>query len=131
MDERFSIFLHDGETDHVTVSGNLTAQRYCDETIQLVAVPFMQQRNFGIFQHVSACPHTARHAKHMYLLRLYNVNMLQWPASSPDLSAIQYSDNLHGQVRKYHDVNNTRHLERALQNEWPRIPLKVIRKLNL
>ena len=28
-----------------------------------------------------------------------------------------------------HDVNNIRNLERALQAEWVRIPLQVIRKL--
>ena len=33
------------------------------------------------------------------------------------------------QVRKRHDVNDIRDLERALQAEWARIPLQVIRKL--
>ena len=33
------------------------------------------------------------------------------------------------QVRERHDVNNFRDLERALQAEWVRIPLQVIRKL--
>ena len=33
------------------------------------------------------------------------------------------------QVRKCHDVNNIPDLERALQAEWARIPLQVIRKL--
>ena len=49
---------------------------------------------------------------------------------SPDLSPIVYSwDHLGRQVRERHDVNNIRDLKRALQAEWVRIPLQVIRKL--
>ena len=60
----------------------------------------------------------------------YNVNVLQWPARSPDLSPIEHLwDHLGCQVRERHDVNNIRDLERALRAEWVRIPLQVIRKL--
>ena len=45
---------HDGKTDLVTVPGNLTAQRYCDGIIEPVVVPYLQQHNFWIFQHVNA-----------------------------------------------------------------------------
>ena len=118
----------DGKTDLVTVPGNLTAQRYCDEIISPVAVPFMQQRNVGIFQQDNARPHTARHTQNV--LHLNNVNVLQWPARSPDLSPIEHVwDQLGRQMRENHDVNNVRDLERALQHEWARIPLRFIRKL--
>ena len=47
-----------------------------------------------------------------------------------DLSPIEHLwDHLGRQVRERHDVNNIRDLERALQAEWVRIPLQVIRKL--
>ena len=63
-------------------------------------------------------------------LRIHNVNLLQWPARSPDLSPIERLwDHLDRQVRERHDVKNIRDLERALQAEWVRIPLQVIRKL--
>ena len=49
---------------------------------------------------------------------------------SPDLSPIEHLwDHLGCQVRERHDVNNIHDLERALQAEWVRIPLQVIRKL--
>ena len=49
------------------------------------------------------------------------MNVLQWPAKSPDLSPIEHLwDHLGRQVRERHDVNKIRDLERALQ---------VIRKL--
>lgn len=119
---------HDGKTDLVTVAGNLTSQRYCNEIIQPVVMPFMQQHNVGIFQQDNARPHTARHTQHV--LRLNNVRVLPWPARSPDLSPIEHLwDHLGRQVRENHDVDNVRDLERALQYEWTRIPLRTIRKL--
>ena len=52
------------------------------------------------------------------------------PARSPDLSSIEHlRDHLGRQVREHHDVNNIRDLECALQAEWVRLPLQVIRKL--
>ena len=80
------------------------------------------------FQHDDAHPHTARHTQN--ILHIHNVNVLHWPARSLDLSPIEHSlDDLGRQVRERQDVNNIRDLERALQAEWVRIPLQVIRKL--
>ena len=119
---------HDGKTDLVIVPGNLTAQRYFDGIIEPVVVPYLQQRNNGIFQNDNASPHTARHTQN--ILSIHNVSVLQWLARSLDLSPIEHLWDLLGrQVRERHDVNNIRDLERALQAEWARIPLQVIRKL--
>ena len=64
------------------------------------------------------------------ILCIHNVNVLQWPARSPDLAPIEHLwDHLGRQVRERHDDNNIRDLERALQAEWVRIQLQVIRKL--
>ena len=64
------------------------------------------------------------------ILHIHNVNVLQWPARSPDPSPIDHLwDHLGRQVREHHDVNNIRDLELALQAEWVKIPLQVIRKL--
>ena len=119
---------HDGKTDLVIVPGNLTAQRYCDGIIEPVVVSYLQQHNVGFFQHDNARPLTARHTQNIF--RIHNVNVLQWPARSPDLSPTEHlQDHLGSQVKERHDVNNVRDLERALQAEWVRIPLQVIRKL--
>ena len=114
---------HDGKTDLDIVPGNLTAQKYCDGIIKPV-VPYLQQHNVGIFQHDNARSHTARHTQN--ILRIHNVNVLQWPAIE------HLWDHLGRQVRERHDVNNIRDLGRALQAEWVRrvrILLQVIRKL--
>ena len=55
---------------------------------------------------------------------------MQWPARSPNLTPIEHLwDHLGHQVRERHHVNNVHDLECALQAEWVRIPLQVIRKL--
>jgi len=64
---------HDGKTELVTVPGNLNAQRYCDEILEHVALPFMQHHNVGIFQQDNARPHTARHTQGF--LRRNNVQL--------------------------------------------------------
>ena len=70
---------HDGKTDLVIVPRNLTAQRYCDGIKEPVVVPYLQQHNVGIFQHDNAHPHSARYTQN--ILRIHNVNVLQWPAN--------------------------------------------------
>ena len=121
------IYYH-GKTELVTVPGTLTAQRYCDEIVRPVVVPFMQQRNVGIFQQDNARPHSARLTQDV--LRRNNINVLPWPAKSPDLSPIEHLwDHLGRKVRERDYVNNVQDLERALHKEWTRIPLYTIRKL--
>ena len=98
-----------------------------DGIIEPVVVPYLQH-NVKIFQHDNARPHIARHTQK--ILCIHNVNVLQWSARSPYLSPIGHLwDHLGRQVRERHDVNNFRDPERALQAEWVRIPLQVIRKL--
>jgi hypothetical protein len=69
----------------VIVDGNITGERYRDEIIQPIVIPFLRQHGPGItFQHDNACPHTARVVGHV--LNEIDVDVLPWPASSPDLS---------------------------------------------
>ena len=90
---------HDGKIDLVKVPGNLTAQRYCDGIIEPVVVPYLQQYNVGIFQNENARPHTTRHT--LNILRIHNVNMLQWLARSPDPPPIEHLwDHLAREVRE-------------------------------
>ena len=96
--------------------------------IEPVFVPYLQQHNIGIFKHGNARPHTARHSQN--IVRIHNINVLQWPARSPGLCPIEHLwDHLGLQVRERHDVNNIRDLERALQAEWVRTPLQHGTKL--
>jgi transposase len=67
-------------------SGNLTAQRYCDEILQPHVLPLMQQ-NGTRFQHDNARLHTAGITTG--LLTNSNVAVLPWPSKSPDLNPIE------------------------------------------
>ena len=110
-----------GRTDLIIVRGTLTAVRYSDEIIVPVVVPFVQQRNGMIFQQDNARPHTAIHTKGVF--RANNIQLLDRPSRSPDLSPIEHLwDVLGRRVRKRNDVNNVRNLERALHEEWVAVP---------
>ena len=102
------------------------AFRRRDGIIEPVFVPYLQQYNVGIFRHDNAPPHTAKHTQN--ILRIHDVNVLRWPAISPDLFPIEHLwDHLGRQVRERHDVNNICDLECAWQAEWVKIPLQVCR----
>ena len=59
-----------------------------------------------------------------------SVNVLDWPARSPDISPIEHLwDHLGRRVRERNDVNNVRDLERVLHEELTRIPMTVVRRL--
>jgi hypothetical protein len=48
------------------VDGNITGERYRDEIIQPIVIPFLRQHGPGItFQHDNARPHTARVVGHV------------------------------------------------------------------
>ena len=66
----------------IVMAGNLTGVRYKDEILRPVAVPFVQQHHL-IFQQDNARPHVARVCK-------ININPLDWPPYSPDLSPIEH-----------------------------------------
>lgn len=118
---------HRGQTELVTIAGNLNAVRYCDEIVVPVVVPFLL-RHARLFQQDNARPHTARHTQDV--LRRNNVAVLPWPSKSPDLSPIEHMwDQLGHKIRKRNDVTTVRDLERALHEEWRRIPLQVVRNL--
>ena len=112
----------------MTIQGNLNAVRYCNEIVQPVLLPFLRHGHASIFQQDNARPHVARHT--MNFLTANNVNVLDWPARSPDISPIEHLWNHLGRiVRERNDVNNVR--ERVLHEEWDRIPMDVVRRLIL
>jgi len=120
--------FHNGKTELISVAGNLTSHKHCDEIIEPVVVPIMRQHDVTLFRQDNACPHTARYTQDA--LRRNNVQVLSWPARSPDISPIEHPwDHVGRQARDKHDVENVRDLAHALQQEWARIPLRVIRKL--
>ena len=98
--------------------GNLNAQGY---------IPFLQRHGPAILMHDNAMPRVARICRQF--LNRNNVNVLPWPAVSPDMNPIEHIWDYFGRkVRARGNVNNLRDLENALIQEWNNIPNVVIRR---
>ena len=55
------------------------------------------------------------------------VNVLDWPANTPDLNPIeQVWDNLGHRVRRNHAIHTVNDLAEALQTEWANLPAPSI-----
>ncbi|GBM17306.1 hypothetical protein AVEN_237291-1 [Araneus ventricosus] len=70
----------------VVIPRTLTANLYVSLVIQPVVLPFMNSIQGGVFQQDNARPHTAVVTQH----DLKSVDMLLWPARSPDLSLFEH-----------------------------------------
>ena len=115
------------KTNHIVVHGNLNAQGYINQILQPEVFPFLQRHGPAILMHDVARIHVARICR-QFLIR-YNVNVLPWPAVSPDMNPMEHIwDYLGRNVRARGNVHNLRDLENALIQEWNNIPNVVIRR---
>lgn len=118
------------KTDLVIVRNNLNSVKYRDDILDQHVRPFMTNHP-GIteFQHDGATPHTARICTQY--LQAHNINVMQWPSKSPDMSPIENLwDRLGRQVRNRNNPPQTiLQLEVALTQEWAAIPRHYIRTL--
>ena len=112
------------KTNLIVVQGNLNAQGYIDQILQPEAVPFLQRHGPAILMHDNARPHVARICRQF--LNRNNVNVLPWPAVSPDMNPIEHIwDYLGRNVRATGNVHNFRYLENALIQEWNNMPTSL------
>ncbi|EEZ97640.1 hypothetical protein TcasGA2_TC016088 [Tribolium castaneum] len=72
----------------VFIEGSMTAQRYVQEVLEPVAVPYVQTIENASFQQDNATPHSARFT--LRYLEEVQVQVLPWPPRSPDLSPIEH-----------------------------------------
>ena len=119
---------HGVKTPLVVIQGNLTAVRYRDQVLMPHVLPFVNAHNLT-FQHDNARPHVARVCRDF--LNQNNVQVLNWPLCSPDLSPIEHLwDALDRRVRNRVNVpNNVAQLQLALIQEWNNIPQRTIDNL--
>ena len=99
----------------------VTLTRFCNLKL------FLSLHGPAILMHDNARPHVARICRQF--LNRNNVNVLPWPAVSPDMNPIEHIwDYLGRKVRARGNVHNLRDLENALIQEWNNIPNVVIRR---
>ncbi|GFT54369.1 transposable element Tc1 transposase [Trichonephila clavipes] len=77
---------YDNTSPLVRIQGTLNAQRYVQNVLRPVEIPYLQGLPNAIFQQNNVRPHTTRISQHA----LRGVQMLPWPAYSPDLSSIEH-----------------------------------------
>ena len=113
------------KTNIIIVQGNLNAQGNMNQILQPEAVHFLQRYGPAILMHDNARPHVARICRQF--LNRNNINILPWPAVSPDMNQIEHIwDYLDIKVRARGNTHNLRDLENALIQEWNNIPNVVI-----
>ena len=76
------------KTNLIVVQGSLSAQGYINQILRPEAVPFLQRHGTAILMHDNARPHVARICRQF--LKRNNVNVLPWPAVSPDMNPIEH-----------------------------------------
>ncbi|KFM57593.1 Transposable element Tcb2 transposase, partial [Stegodyphus mimosarum] len=110
-------------TPLVVFRRNLTAQRYVDEVIRPVVLPFMSRHPGLTFKQDNACPHTA----HVSSTCLSACRTLPWPTRSPDLSLIEHVWGIMDKaLQPARDVDDLTH---QLDRIWHNIPQVDIRNL--
>ena len=72
----------------IVVQVSLNAQGYINQILQPEAVPFLQRHGPAILMHDNARPHVAWICRQF--LNRNNVNVLPWPAVSPDMNPIEH-----------------------------------------
>ncbi|UYV69340.1 hypothetical protein LAZ67_6003272, partial [Cordylochernes scorpioides] len=117
---------YDSRSTLLRIQGTMTAQRYVDDVLRPVTLPYLQGVPNALYQQDNARPHTARISQQA----LQDVQMLPWPPYSPDLSPIEHVWDIIG--RRLHALPQPRsedELWQMVEREWRAIPQDAIRTL--
>ncbi|UYV72756.1 hypothetical protein LAZ67_10000543 [Cordylochernes scorpioides] len=109
----------DSKIPLVVIPGTLTAQRYVDDILRPVVLPFHSHHPGLTFQQ----DNTAR----VTMDCLQSCQTLPWPARSPDLSPIEHIWDVMG--RRLQPSRNIDYSARQLETIWQEIPHHTIRNL--
>ncbi|UYV65482.1 hypothetical protein LAZ67_3004473 [Cordylochernes scorpioides] len=117
---------YDSRSPLLRIQGTMTAQRYVDDVLRPVTLPYLQGVPNALYQQDNARPHTARISQQA----LQDVQMPPLPPCSPDLSPIEHVWDIIG--RRLHALPQPRsedELWQMVEREWRAIPQDAIRTL--
>jgi transposase len=107
----------------------VTAACYIDQVLRPHVVPHFARHQNKSFQQDNACAHTARATRDF--LQQNNVNVMNWPALSPDLNSIEHLwDEIQRRLNEEQSSPTTAaELSVAFQRVWALIPMTFINRL--
>ena len=116
------------KTRLIVIHENINAQAYTNDVLAVEALPFIQFHGPNVtFMHDNARPHSSAITRQF--LATNNVNVLDWPANSPDLNPIeQVWDELRRCFRRNHAIHTLNDLAAVLQVEWGNLHAPCIRR---
>ncbi|UYV66228.1 Transposase [Cordylochernes scorpioides] len=109
---------HDSRSPLLRIQGTMTAQRYVDDVLRPVTLPYLQGVPNALYQQDNARPHTARISQQA----LQDVQMLPWPPYYPDLSPIEHVWDIIG--RRLHMPCHSR-VQKTNCGKWVLKPMVV------
>ncbi|GFX78874.1 transposable element Tcb2 transposase [Trichonephila clavipes] len=114
---------------YIIRDGPLTARRYRDEILRPIVVPYAAAIGDDFILMDDNCrPHRANLVENFLFEE--GIVRMEWPACSPDMNPIAHVwDALGRRVAGLHPPQTLQELERALLEEWDRIPQLVINSL--
>ena len=107
----------------------ITAQRYINQVLRPVAVPYIQQHNNLVLQHDNARAHSARQT--VAFLQQNNIRVVPWPALSPDLNPIEHFwDHIQRELNNLQPRPATApQLERSIRQIWRNVQQATVNRL--
>lgn len=115
------------KTALVRINGRLTKDNYCEDILTNHVIPLCRQGR-AVFMHDNAPPHKAHVTTHF--LDNHDVNVMQWPACSPDINPIEHVWScLKRKLRQRETCRNSDHLFETLCELWAELTPDFIRSL--
>ncbi|GFT90109.1 transposable element Tc1 transposase [Trichonephila clavipes] len=121
--------VYHGRSQLLRILGNLNSTRYINEVLQPQAIHFLQGLPVAVFQQDNARPHVAKTVKSYLDSQL--VQLLPWPAYSPDMSPIEHVKDIVGRhfAHDLRPVASTDELWLRIQTIWNTLPQADIQNL--